>query len=198
MAPSLIYRSDALYELAMAALYGRHYPARYRAIADLIPAGASVLDLCCGPALLYHRRLREKRVDYTGLDVNPRFIRRLVARGAAGRVWDVAGETPLPRADYVVMQASLYHFLPQPRPVVDRMLAAARRQVIIAEPVRNLASSRWRALAALGRRLSDPGDGTSARRFTAATLDQLFASYGGRVRGSFLIPGAREKVYLMA
>jgi ubiquinone/menaquinone biosynthesis C-methylase UbiE len=80
MATSLIYRSASLYELAMLLLYGRHYTSRYRAIAELVPVGSSVLDLCCGPALLYHRYLRTKDVQYTGLDINANFIARLLRR----------------------------------------------------------------------------------------------------------------------
>lgn len=63
---SLIYRSRAGYELAMFMLYGRHYSARYRAIANLIPYGAEVLELCCGPGILYERYLRYKDVAYRG------------------------------------------------------------------------------------------------------------------------------------
>jgi ubiquinone/menaquinone biosynthesis C-methylase UbiE len=89
---SFIYRSSSLYELAMLALYGRHYGSRYRAIAELVPNGSSVLDLCCGPALLYHRYLRQKLVRYTGLDVNTDFIDRLTRRGASGQVWDLRSD----------------------------------------------------------------------------------------------------------
>ena len=52
---SLIYRSATGYELLMRALYGRHYADRMRAVADEVPAGSSVLELCCGPATLYRR-----------------------------------------------------------------------------------------------------------------------------------------------
>src|SRR5713101_4008912 len=131
MATSLIYKNTSMYELAMLLLYGRHYPSRYRAIADLIPSGSSVLDLCCGPALLYHRCLRAKSIQYTGLDLNAKFIDRLIRWGGCGQIWDLRSEEPLPSADYVIMQASLYHFLPDASPVVNRMLRAARKQVII-------------------------------------------------------------------
>src|SRR5215211_4230426 len=124
----------------MLVLYGRHYPSRYRAIADLIPSGSSVVDLCCGPALLFNRYLRNKGVRYTGLDLNAGFIDGLVRNGASGMVWDLRKDDPLPEADYVLMQASLYHFLPDAAPIVERMLEAARRKVIIAEPIRNLAT----------------------------------------------------------
>jgi SAM-dependent methyltransferase len=194
---SLVYRSALAYESAMLLLYGRHYFGRYRAVADLIPDGASVLDVCCGPAHLFHRYLKRKSVQYCGLDVNAGFIRRLEQNGAEGRVCDIAGAEALPPADYVVMQASLYHFLPDAKPVVDRMLRAARRQVIVAEPIRNLADSRVPLLAWLARRQTDPGSGPQPHRFTEQTLDGLFAAYQPRVVRSFLIPGGREKVYAL-
>jgi SAM-dependent methyltransferase len=198
MATSLIYKNALLYELTMLVLYGRHYSSRFRAVADLIPEGASVLDLCCGPATLYQRHLRHKAVRYTGLDLNAKFIRQLIHAGGQGRVWDLRGDEPLPAADYVIMQASLYHFLPDPRPMVDRMLQAAGKQVIVAEPIRNLASSNLPLLKRLARRHTDPGSGAAASRFTEELLDQFFAPYGGRVRQAFLIPGGREKVYVLA
>jgi SAM-dependent methyltransferase len=194
---SLVYRSACVYELAILALYGPHYGARYRAVAGLIPEGASVLDLCCGPGFLYERTLRRKGVDYTGLDVNPRFIARLERCGGRGRVVDLRQDGPLPRADYVIMQASLYHFLPEPGPIVSRMRAAAREGVVIAEPIRNWATSRNPLLAAFAKRQTDPGLGTCPRRFTEPTLDAFFSSLSIEPRRSFAIPGGREKVYLI-
>lgn len=181
----------------MLALYGRHYPARYRALADVIPHGASVLDLCCGPGVLYERYLRRKSVDYTGLDINETFVRGLVRRGVRARVWDLREDAPLPPADCVVMQASLYHFLPDPAPVLRRMLAAARRQVVITEPVRNLSRSRLPLLRALSRLLTDPGTGAHPHRFDERTLDELIGSLRPRPARAALIGGGREKMYVI-
>jgi hypothetical protein len=50
----------------------------------------------------------------------------------------------------------------------------------------------------LARRQTDPGTGAQARRFNEATLDAFFARYAPRVERSFLIPGGREKVYVLA
>jgi SAM-dependent methyltransferase len=197
LATSLIYRSAFIYELVMRLLYGRHYDARYKAIAELIPNEMTVLDVCCGPAFLYQYTLRNRRVEYTGLDMNAAFIKRLIKRGGKGAVWDLREDKPLPRADYVIMQASLYHFLPDAKPIVDRLIAAANGQVIIAEPIRNLASSPSRVLAWLGRMLTDPGSGDQPHRFTEASLDRLFADYAPLVAHSFLIAGGREKVYVL-
>src|SRR5215813_1703031 len=130
----------------MRVLYGRHYHARYSTIAEIIREESSVLDVCCGPGTLFTRYLKEKRVQYTGLDINSGFISNLHKSGARAEVRDLRDDMILPPADYVVMQASLYHFLPDPAPVVDQMLGAARLQLIIAEPVRNLAASQNRLL----------------------------------------------------
>jgi SAM-dependent methyltransferase len=197
LAVGLIYRSPALYELAMLGLYGRHYPARYRAVADLISPRSSVLDLCCGPAVLYERYLRPKSVEYTGLDINETFVRGLKRRGVRAELWDLRDDAPLPPADSVVMQASLYHFLPDPLPVLGRMLGAARKQVIVAEPVRNLTSSRLPLLGPLSRLLTDPGVGRQPYRFTEVALDELIGSLYPRSPRTQLISGGREKIYVI-
>ncbi|MEK6287975.1 MAG: class I SAM-dependent methyltransferase [Acidobacteriota bacterium] len=194
---SLVYKSTTLYEIAMVLLYGRHYPSRYRAIAELIPNGASVLDLCCGPAILYHRYLRAKSVQYTGLDFNAKFIDRLIRRGGCGQRWDLRSDKPLPTADYVIMQASLLHFLPDASPVVKRMLQAARKQVIIAEPIRNLATSRLRLVSWVARRSTNPGTGEQPLRFNEASLADFFSAYPSQVVQSFPIAGGREQVYVL-
>jgi SAM-dependent methyltransferase len=193
---SLIYRRASIYELAMRALYGRHHRERLRAVAEQVPAGASVLELCCGPGSLYLRHLRARVGSYVGLDANPGFVAGLQARGVDARLIDlVDGDQALPRADVAIMQASLYHFLPSADGIVQRMLGAADRCVIISEPVRNLSSSTLPLIGTIGRRATDPGVGGHAHRFTETTLDQLMAAFD--VRAAFLTPGGRDKVYVL-
>jgi SAM-dependent methyltransferase len=195
---SLVYRSTAGYELVMRLLYGRHYDARMRAVADQVPEGASVLELCCGPGTLYLRHLRGRTSGYVGLDVNDRFVARLREQGVDARVLDLSAERePLPRSDVAIMQASLYHFLPHADLIVEGMLQAARERVIISEPIRNLASSGIPVVRALGRRAADPGVGAHAQRFTAETLGALMERYRDQVLETFPIPGGREKVYVL-
>ena len=181
----------------MRALYGRHYGARYLALDALIENGSSVVELCCGPAILYKRYLRKRGISYTGLDINPGFIAHLKNAGVEGHVLDLRGQSTLPQADYVIMQASLYHFLPDPKPVVDRMLAAARVGLIIAEPIRNLSDSKIGFVARMGSLLTNPGSGDQPLRFTESALDSFFDHYAETVEKSFLIPGGREKVYVL-
>jgi SAM-dependent methyltransferase len=199
LSTSLIYRSSFGYELLMRALYGRHYDDRMRAVAGEVPDGASVLELCCGPGTLYLRHLRTRASGYVGIDVNPRFVERLGRRGVAVNRLDLAAsDDPLPEADVVILQASLYHFLPHPERILDRMSAAARDRVIVSEPVRNLASSNLPLIGRLGRSAADPGVGGHAQRFTEATLEALMARYRERILKSFPIPGGREWVYVLA
>jgi hypothetical protein len=96
------------------------------------------------------------------------------------------------------MQASLYHFLPEPEDVIGRMLAAARSQVIVSEPIRNLSSSAVAPLGALARRGADPGDGTGSERFDEASLDAFMGRYRERIERSFVIPGGRDKIFVLA
>lgn len=182
----------------MRVLYGRHYAARLRAVAEQVAPGASVLELCCGPGTLYTRHLRARAGSYVGLDVNERFVAELQRQGVDARRVDLAHDpAPFPIADVALMQASLYHFLPGAHEMIDRMLAAARERVIVSEPVRNLASSANPLIGRLGRRAADPGVGGAETRFTEVTLDELFAHYRGRIVHASLIPGGREKVYVL-
>jgi SAM-dependent methyltransferase len=169
-------------------------------MADRIPSGATVTDLCCGPGTLYHRYLKPKGIHYTGLDINPKFAADLSASGAIGLQWDMAEDRPFPAADYVMMQASLYHFLPNPAPIVNRMRAAARDTVLIAEPIRNMADSTNPLFAWMGKKFTNPGTGEQAHRFNERLLDQFFLPYieQGAVRVALSIAGGREKLYILS
>ena len=198
MSTSLIYRSTIGYELLMRGLYGRHYADRMRAIAAEVPAGSTVLELCCGPAMLYRRFLRGRTGSYVGIDVIPGFVAALRRRGIDARERDLAADdSPLPSADVVIIQASLYHFLPRPELIVDRMLAAAQDRAIVSEPVRNLASSGVPIIRIVGRHAADPGTGGHAQRFDERSLHEFMGRYRERVLKEFAIPGGRDRVYVL-
>ncbi len=199
MSTSLIYRNAHVYELLMRALYGRHYAARMRSVAEQVPRGASVLELCCGPGTLYKRYLRDRVDGYIGLDLNPGFVARLRREGIDARRFDLAdADHRLPPADVVIIQASLYHFLPDAAALIDRMLAAARQLVVVSEPIRNLSSSGLPLVGQLGRRAADPGVGGHEQRFDERGLDELMSRYRERTLSAVTIPGDREKIYVLA
>jgi SAM-dependent methyltransferase len=181
----------------MRVLYGRYYAARDAAVAAHVPDGASVLELCCGPARLYERELRGRIGAYVALDASERFVARLRRRGVDARRADVA-TARLPVADVVVMQASLYHFIPAAEALLRRMRAAARVSVIVAEPVRNLASSRVALLARLGAGAAATAGGAQSHRFDAGSLRALMrGGFGDAIAFHGPIPGGREHLYVL-
>jgi trans-aconitate methyltransferase len=194
---SLIYRSALGYGLAMRVLYGRYYGTRDAAVAAHVPDGASILELCCGPGRLYRNELRGRVGSYIAMDSNAGFVDRLRRRGVDARKADVA-TAELPLADVVLMQAGLYHFLPDAEAMVRRMLAAARRRVVISEPVRNLAQSSAAIVARLASAGAATADGPQAGRFDEASLATLMGRFGDAVLEAHPAPGGRERVYVLA
>ncbi len=53
----------------------------HRAIADMIPNGASVLDLGCGEGELMYLLVKEKKVKAQGIDIDEQAIYKCVAKG---------------------------------------------------------------------------------------------------------------------
>jgi SAM-dependent methyltransferase len=199
MSTSIIYKSTLLYEAFLWLRYRGEYRERSEAIAALIPKGSSLVDVCCGPATLYFKHLRAKQVAYTGLDINRGFVERLSAHGVAASVWDATANTSLPSAEYLVMQGSLYHFLPDPYPIVDRMIRAAKKSVILTEPVRNLADSKNPLVAGLARKLSNPGTRDQPNRFNGSLFEKFVSHYRAKdlVIGDYTIAGGREQLCIL-
>jgi len=188
---SLIYSHRWAYHWLMRGLYGRHFEDRYRAIAAHVPAGAEVIDVCAGDAYLYLAHLRHKPVSYVAVDASPQLVAWAQVRGVDARLIDVWSDD-LPHGDSVIMQASLYQFLPHADRIVDKLLAAARRQVIIAEPVRNIADSDNPVLAVVGKRFTRPSGGQyAAQRFNRESFTSLCNSFA-ELQNLVDLPGGRE------
>jgi glycosyltransferase involved in cell wall biosynthesis len=178
-AKSPVYWTGYGYDLAMRALYGKDYQATYAAVAAQIPDRASVVDLCCGTARLYQDFLRERGCSYIGLDFNGDFVRHAQRRGVDVR-WANLLTDAIPAADYVVMCSSLYHFGDEADAVVDRMRRAARRGVVVSEPVRNLSAAP--VVGELVAALTNPGVGSShAGRFDLDSFAALTRRHGGEL-----------------
>jgi SAM-dependent methyltransferase len=169
MIPSPIYWSATGYDLVMRALYGRSYARLYADVAALIPDGASVTDVCCGSGRLYREFLRGRGCRYVGLDYNPILVRAVQRAGGDARVFDIRREQP-PRADFVVMCSSLYHFFSERNEVLGTLLDAADKAVILSEPVRNLTSHPFPPIKFAATLLTNPGAGSFESRFNPETF----------------------------
>jgi trans-aconitate methyltransferase len=173
---SPIYWHPRLYQLAIRLLYGKHYRDRYAAIASRIATGVSVVDLCCGDCRLFTQELAGRAGSYLGLELNERFVRRARTRGITASVWDFRVD-PVPPADVVILQGSLYQAVPDHVVLIERMLRAARHAVIIAEPVKNLSTSGHGAVSWIAQHMANPGTQHMATRFTEQSLRELFSRF---------------------
>jgi SAM-dependent methyltransferase len=192
---SIIYWHPSIYESIMRMLYYPHYDDRFAAIAAQIPSGKEVLDVCCGTCRLYRDNLADS-VDYTGVDINPRLP---VSDNESVEVLirDVRSDE-LPSADYVIMQASLYQFIPDHGDMVDKLLEVAREKVVITEPIRNIANSDIPILSTIVGVLSDPSTGEVSERFTNESFQTFILNeYGNQLEKMELIAGGREMLVIL-
>ncbi len=178
----------------MRALYGRHLAARDRVLAECIPDGARVVDVCAGDGALYRHELRHKNVTYLGLDASPQLVAWGRRHGVDMRSFDVRRDA-IPSADTVVMQSSLYQFIEEAEPLIGRLLDAARHRVIIAEPIRNLSASDNPLVRVTARVLTRPARDSAyvGNRFNEERLRELFGNFAELER-IFSIPGGRELI----
>lgn len=172
---SPIYWSPSLYRMVMRLLYRGRYHERYALVANLVPPGASVVELCCGCGYLYEAFLAARGVEYLGIDLLPQMVTRLLRLGARVQVGDLL-EMDVPAADFCLMLGSLYHFHPREGRVLELM--ARSNEAVLLEPVENLTESGSTFLKAGGILMSYIGRTSSTYRLDNAQLDALLASPG--------------------
>ena len=191
---SIIYKYHVLQIILNKILYGKHYYNRYKQLINVIPFGASVVDICSGDCNLFHFVLRGRN-KYTGVDIN---ASRLVKnKNVKQKRLNIIDE-PLPKADIVVMQGSLYQFRLLEKKVIDKMMDAAGELVIISEPIINLANSENKIISYLAKRMVNPGTGNISNRFTKHSIKSFFKeNYKNELEKSFLIAGGRDMVFVL-
>ena len=191
-----IYQVPALYRLLMRLGYGPDYAARYALVADRIGESDDLLEVCCGHLGLYRHLARRGLVrSYVGLEQAPAMLRLARRGGVDVRALDVRAGGALPAAGTVIMQASLYQFHDIADTLLPRLWAAARRRLVIAEPVRNLSQSRVRVARWVARAFTRTPDGRiHTFRYTEATLLDCYRRCGVPVSRVDRTPGGREIV----
>lgn len=196
MKSSFVYRSPQAYKLVMKLLYRKRYEDRYRSIAEEIPDGVKVLDVCCGDCALYTLFLKNKAL-YTGIDITDSFIKSAKKKLINIIPLDVRFDK-LPQSDYIIMQASLYQFIPLHKQIVNNLLDSALKKVIISEPINNLSNSNNRVISFIARRSANPGTGHTKDRFIEETFREFFINnYNSRIEKFKFIPGKRELMVIL-
>lgn len=190
-----LYRFPALYGLLMRIAYGADAAGRYALVAARIPEADDVLEVCCGHLGLHaHLARRGLLRSYVGLEQSPAMLARARRRGVDVRAFDVRAGGALPAAGTVIMQASLYQVHDVADTLLPRLWAAARRGLIVAEPVRNLAQSRHAAVRWAARALTRTHDRVHTFRYTEASLLDLYRRCRVPVSRLDRTPGGHEVV----
>ncbi len=111
-----------------------HPPLRpdLQAIADLIPAGARVLDLGCGDGALLAALKEDKQVKGRGVELSEEGVLACVRRGLSVRQGDLQeGLADYPDHSFeLVILAQTLPFLDDPARVLNEMLRVGQRAVV--------------------------------------------------------------------
>jgi methionine biosynthesis protein MetW len=128
-------------------------PSDFRYIIELVPEGASVLDLGCGDGALLEALIREKHVRGSGLELAEECVQACVARGLTNIVHADLDEGLADYADQsvdVVIITNTIQALHRPLLLI-REIARVGRQCIVSLP--NFAHWSARLQLALGGRM---------------------------------------------
>lgn len=187
----IIYRHPLIYQFFMRLIYGKYFKTRYEAISQYVPEAVQLVELCCGDCRLYQNYLRAKNIDYLGLDISPAFITNALSKGINVKLFDL-GNDPLPQAEYILIQASLYQFIPLGKEILNKIFNSALKGVILAEPVLNVSSCSKPFISGIVKKISRFLTGSTTKRFDEESLDDLFAIYADKLKTKFKISGGRE------
>lgn len=159
----------------MRKLYGEQYESRYEDLSKVLAPNKSVVELCAGDGFFYEHYLQYSNPDYTAIEWNGKFALYLKELGANVIEADL-NTADIPPADIILIHASLYQFQDY-KEIIRKMFAAARHQLIVAEPIENFASDKNKLKATIAAHLSNPGDGPKYFRFNRQTLLDAFEGY---------------------
>lgn len=121
----------------MTLLYRGVYRRRFNEICKHLH-GSRVTELCFADTYIA-RYCRQQQIDWTGLDINPYFVKRAQEKGYKAICTDIAQADAFPAADTLIISGSLYHFIPRADSLLLKMCEAAP-VVIICEPVHNIST----------------------------------------------------------
>lgn len=187
---SILYWHSYTYALLVRLMFKKYYTDRYKAIKNVIDNNSSVVDVCCGDSKLY-AFLKCKNINYLGLDFNQTFIKFSNKRGINVRLFDIYKDE-IPVSDFVVIQGSMYQFIPNHNKILKKLYEAADKYLIITEPIRNYAQSQNNFISLIGRLLNNPGDSMKVHRFTLQTFKEALQPFKGNIVSENIINGDIE------
>ena len=148
---------------------------RWEKACQWIPKGSSVLEIAAGTGRFYLEMLSHHVKSYLALDINPAFVSNMRSKGIHALQTDLRKD-PIPDADIVVMISALYHFKNIAPEFLKKLLTAARKRVVIVEPISRPLDKRS-LYDNLRARLVDIGEGPIFQRYSKEELFGLCEKY---------------------
>lgn len=173
----------------MTLLYRGRYYSRYRAIWPLAE-GKSVTELCFGDTVIASL-CRKNHMEWTGYDINPRFVKRAAGKGFRAIPCNIKTMQRFAPADVCIISGSLYHFHEELLPLFEKMLACAPL-VLLSEPVINL-SGRKGIIGKLAKASANVNGLQQRFRYTESTLLQELDRLKQQLNFTYVIAGRVEK-----
>ena len=174
MQRSLIYKNVHIYRLMMQGLYLGKYGQRFRQIIDLIgPSELQILELCFGDIRIANY-CRSTGRHWSGVDLNPEFVRYAREQGFEAREADIASLGSFEPSDLAIIIGSLMYFHTDLGGLLRKLFAAAPR-LLISEPVRNYSQVRG-PVGYIARRSANAGDGEQGFRYDEESVQTALSS----------------------
>lgn len=193
---SPIYWHPYLYQQTIKLLYGKYYKIRYEKLCDYFPENIQLLEVCAGDAFLFQNYLKEKNIHYTALEFNKIFVKSMRSKGIQAYHADLESD-PIPDSDYILMQGSLYHFIPEPQKIIEKLFNACKSKLIISESIGNVSNSSSKIISLVATMLSDAGKGQSGIKFTEESLRKAFQPFESHIEEMNVSPESKEMIIVL-
>jgi trans-aconitate methyltransferase len=118
----IIYWNVYFYKFIIYLIYKRNYRRRDEIISEQTD-DLKVLDLCCGYGSL-SRYIKK----YRGIDFNKPFVNYARKKGLDVSFGDIA-KIDLPEEECIILQASLYHFIPEHKNLIEKIIKKAEKKL---------------------------------------------------------------------
>jgi len=167
-------------------LYTSGYKNRFKKVITVIKnyQPKSVLELCFGDVFIA-KYCTENNIDWTGIDINEHFVRKLKNKGYNATRADLSELIKLPKADICLMMGSLYHFHNETHSILSKMLNAAN-VIIISEPIKNI-SDQNNFIGRFAKKSANASKGNEAFRYNANSLEKMLTIESNKLNFKFEI-----------
>jgi hypothetical protein len=193
---SPIYWHPFLYQNAIMITYGKRLKARYLNLEKHLPGNSNVLELCMGDAFFYRKYLAQKKINYQCCDINPVFVKAAKSKGLTSFLTDISRDE-IPKADYVLMQGSLCYFIPNQIKIIQKLLDACNKEVIISENIESISNSKSRLKSFLAEQFSKAKTGQSKIKFTKESLYETFSGFKSHLKVWEESPDSKEIIIVL-